>query len=332
MLKKTKIIITLISIFLISIISTLAIFFYVDVQVILLQNNIPIEQYQDNIIGDKIHFLKTGGSDAILIESNGHFALVDCAEDSDNPRNFKDLDLTGYEEYVLSYLKENATNNEGKVVLDFVLGTHAHSDHIGGFDTLISDEDVIVSRAYLKEYNSSIISAHETEEWDNQEVYDQMVNALTEKNIEIISDIGNDAFLLGNFSIAIYNGEREETLTNIGENDNSLGVLISKGNERIFLSGDINNINGDEDRLAGLIGDINLLKLGHHGYTESSSDNYIKTLRPNIAIATNSMIRISRVTKKTLCKYDVPLYDTESNGGIVALINDEEITLYAYGD
>jgi hypothetical protein len=38
-----------------------------------------------------VHFLPTGSSDAILLESDGHFALVDCAEDSDNPRVFPEL-------------------------------------------------------------------------------------------------------------------------------------------------------------------------------------------------------------------------------------------------
>ena len=51
---------------------------------------------------DVIHFMNTGGSDAILIESNGKFALVDCAEDTDNPRGLESLDLEGYEQVEIS--------------------------------------------------------------------------------------------------------------------------------------------------------------------------------------------------------------------------------------
>ena len=51
--------------------------------------------------GDRIHFLKTGCSDAIIIESDGHFAMVDGGEDTDNPRNFPGLNLAGYEQEVL---------------------------------------------------------------------------------------------------------------------------------------------------------------------------------------------------------------------------------------
>lgn len=45
--------------------------------------------------GDKIHFLNVGSSDAILLESNGKFAMIDAGEDTDNPRGFADLDLDG---------------------------------------------------------------------------------------------------------------------------------------------------------------------------------------------------------------------------------------------
>ena len=34
---------------------------------------------------DKIHFLDTGHSDCIILESDGRFAMIDAAEDSDFP-------------------------------------------------------------------------------------------------------------------------------------------------------------------------------------------------------------------------------------------------------
>ena len=119
---------------------------------------------------DCIHFLSTGSSDAILLESDGHFAMVDAGEDTDNPRGFPGLELPGFEQEVLAYLKAHAANADGKVHLDFVLGTHSHSDHLGGFDTILADPDVIVDKAYLKKYDASKIRENEIAEWDNQEV------------------------------------------------------------------------------------------------------------------------------------------------------------------
>ena len=86
---------------------------------------------------DRIHFLKVGSGDAILLESGGRFAMVDAGEDSDNPRGFENLAFSGHEKEVLEYLKAHAAGKDGKVHLDFVLGTHAHSDHIYGLEELI---------------------------------------------------------------------------------------------------------------------------------------------------------------------------------------------------
>ena len=54
---------------------------------------------------DRIYFLNTGSADAILIESDGKYALIDAAEDSDNPRGFPNLVYDGTEEYVADAAK-----------------------------------------------------------------------------------------------------------------------------------------------------------------------------------------------------------------------------------
>ena len=71
---------------------------------------------------------------------------MDAGEDSDYPADRPNLIYTGYEQVVLQYLKDHAADGNGKVTLDFVLATHAHSDHMGGFDTVISDPDITVKR------------------------------------------------------------------------------------------------------------------------------------------------------------------------------------------
>ena len=271
---------------------------------------------------DRIHFLMTGGSDAIILESAGHFAMVDAGEDTDNPRNFPDLDLPGYEQEVLGYLKKNCADESDKVHLDFVLGTHAHSDHIGGFDTIIRDPDVTVDRAYLKEYDSSKINEHEIKDWDNQEVYDQMVSALNEKNTPIIIP-DSVPFAFGNFTVTLFNTVDPETAEKVGENDNSLGVLIEKNGTKVFLSGDMDNNSGDEARLAPEIGKVDLLKVGHHCYPGSSSEEYISTLMPEACVITNT----AKLNTETLagiikiCRHD-RVYVTGNENGVIAVIGD----------
>ena len=288
-----------------------------------LKNKLNITPYEKSEeTTSRIHFMNTSFSDAILLESNGHFALIDAAEDSDNPRGFPELAYKGYEDRVLAYLKENAADKSGKVFLDFVLGTHSHSDHIGGFDTVIADPDIEIGRAYLKAYDASRIRRFEVEKWDNQEVYDQMKSALDKKGVPVISDMDGTPFMLGDFKITLFNTNDPEDETDIGENDNSLGILVEQNGVRIFLAGDIDNKSGDEDRLAPQIGEVDILKVGHHSYAHSTSENWLKTLKPKVCVVTNDYQHADKATLKKIIKtVHSPILLTGTENGIVLQID-----------
>ena len=295
--------------------------------------NLNVEDFQvmdeEVIQNSKIHFLPVEG-DAILIESNGRFALIDGGEDSDNPRGFPNLNYKGYEDFVVDYIKKVAADENGEVVLDFIVGTHAHSDHIGGLDTVVNDPQIHVSTAYLKRYDENKISEWEVQNWDNQQVYDQLLEALFNEGATIIQDISSDPFELGELTIKILNVEYDSDNVKRGENENSLGVLVSKDNQSIFLSGDINNIDGDEDRLAPQIGEVTLLKLGHHGLDKSSTTNFLRQLKLSYAIATNYEKNISKLIRRDLSDLGTNIYATMNNNGIVVTFGEENLGLDVY--
>lgn len=278
--------------------------------------------------GDRIYFLNTGGADAILIESDGKFALVDAAEDSDNPRGFSELIYDGTEDYVVDAVRKIAGDEKGKAVLEFVLGTHSHSDHIGGFDTLILDENITVKTAYIKKYDSSKIRQYEIDAWDNQEVFDQMISACEKKNVPVVHDISEEPFTFGNFTMKFCNTAETDISEPVGENENAVGLLIEKDGVRAFLAADINNLDGDEDRLAKELGKINLLKVGHHGYDKSTTLDFVKSLNPEFAVVTNKKGKISRTPLKNLNSVKAAIFETGKFEGVVAEFTNGGIVLY----
>lgn len=275
-----------------------------------------------------IHFLSTGFSDCIIIESNGHFAMVDAAEDTEYPPNKPECVLPGYEKEVCDYLLKNCADENGIVHLDFILGTHAHSDHIGGFDTVIRHPKIRVKRAFLKPYHEEKINKHERTEWDNLEVYNQMKNALHSKNIPVYDSFDRYSLMLGRLKITFYNGKYRKTLLKHGENIHSVVTLVEANGTRVLLSGDMNYLAGGEKRLSKLIGKVDLLKIGHHCYEGSSSPQWLKVLNPDISVITNDERHLDKKVKARIEKYtNSEIYTTVENGGVKAVFGGSGIKI-----
>lgn len=278
--------------------------------------------------GNKIHFLNTGSSDCIILESNGRLAMIDCAEDSDNPRGFEELELEGFEQRVLKYVKDNFADGNGKVHFDFILGTHSHSDHIGGFDTLLADEDITVGKAYLKRYQPYYIKEQERVEWDNEEVYNQMLNAVNARGIELIQDIPEESFMHGTFKLRFLNTEDPKE-TDLGENENAVALYVEDGDKKILLMADVNYLDGDEQAISKEIGKVDLMKLGHHGYGYSTGTPFLTRTQPKIAIYTNARNEATfTVRMRVTLNSRSSQYATADYNGIIAVIG-EEIKLYS---
>lgn len=285
--------------------------------------------FSNNSSDDKIHFLPTKSGDAILLESNGKFALVDGAEDSDNPRGFKSLAGAGHEKEVVNYIKKVAGDKNGKVTLEFVVGTHAHSDHLGGLDTVVRDKNIYVKKGYLKVYDESKIKVSEVNDWDNKQVYDQLIKALKDEKAVIIQNIPTKAFMFGDLTIQFYNTTRTSN-KRVGENENSLGILVSKNNQKVFLAGDMNNLDGDEDRVAKQIGKVDVLKVGHHGYDGSSTQGFLNKLKPTYSIVTNYDTLMNHKVVKRLNDVKTKVYPTMLNNGVVITFGKADFGLYKY--
>lgn len=281
------------------------------------------ETFPCQVSPDRIHFLNTGHSDAILLESRGLFALIDAGEDTDYPPNKPNLKLKGYEQAVLAYLKRHAACEDGTVRLEFVLGTHAHSDHLGGFDTVILDPKIVIKQAYLKEYREAPINRYERTRWDNQEVYDQMLSALRARVVPVTDQFPAQGMSFGNFHLDFYNTQYDNSGKAIGENDNSVVVKVSKGERSALLTGDLDNLSGDEKRLAPTIGHVDLLKLGHHGYIGSTTFGFVRRLSPVMAVVTNGKKFVYPHVRATLLLNRVPLAATVDNRGLIATFTDD---------
>ena len=260
----------------------------------------PVQAQEGN--GNKIHFINVSptnlGSDAILLESNGHYAMIDTGEDYDFPDDsdsrypYREGDNTDYRnvmtERVMRHLK-----NVGVETLDFILITHAHSDHIGNADELM--ENFNVNKVYMKRYSDSRITDKDRL-WDSQYDYDKVLAVASQKGIPVIQDISKEQahFSLGDMDIQLYNYENKYTngqLTPVvDDNSNSIISVITVNGKRIFTAGDLNNLDyRNEDYYAPIIGKVDMMKFNHHFDAEfSNTPNLLQNLQPSIVVQTSS--------------------------------------------
>ncbi len=283
---------------------------------------LPVSEKENGpVCDDRIHFLNTANSDCILLESNGHFALIDSGEGNHNPR--RKTKYQGYEERVIDYLKKTALDSGGKVRLDFVLGTHYHYDHVGAFDAILRDKEILIDRAYFKEYNPRMDHDMESGDWGLLSCYKTIIKDIKERNIELIQDIP-DSMEFGDFSLKLFNTGYYEDLEGRGENSASIGIKVTKGDKSAFLAADITKPSGLEDKLKEEIGECNLLKAGHHGYYGSSSMGFLKYIKPDLAIIPNLQGKVYPNVKWNLTMYArCPFYGTYDYNGIIAGFTDD---------
>ena len=85
---------------------------------------------------------------------------------------------------------------------------------------------------------------------------------------------------------------------------------------------------GDEDRIKNIVGKIDLLKLGHHGYQHSNTKDYLNVLMPEYVIITNDIRRIFLDTYQFLEKNKINyLYSTYDDYEVSAIITNDNIEL-----
>ena len=287
-------------------------------------NEIEIKQetFSNENGDDKIHFLNTANSDCILIESNGHFALIDSGEGDNNPR--RKTEYRGYEKDVIEYLNKICAKENGDIHLDFILATHMHYDHSGNFEPIIKQKNIHIEKAYIKEYDGNTATNMDSDLWGNLDTYNKIIRALEVTDAEIIHNIPDEKFTFGDFTLQFINTVTPEEVEGAGENASSIGVKLQKGEKIGFLAADFTNNNGFEMIYAEEIGDVDLLKIGHHGYFGSSSAGFLKILKPEIAICTNYIGKIYPNVKWNLTMVaKAPVFSTAHRNGIIATFTDD---------
>lgn len=284
----------------------------------------------------RIHVLTTTGSaDAILLESRGVFAMIDGAEgigapDGRDPRYpLREGVVPGWvgdTDWVLGYMSNHGVTSSN---LEFYLGTHAHSDHIDNADEIIRKfhPKVILS----PEYSDAWIT-DKSRLWDNQWIYDNMMAAArwaqSAYGASIVQNINdyNTHITLGDMDVQIIPTDPAENYKKTGVRDANLiayTAKVSAFGHSAYLAADLEAGGGYEDRIAPIVGHVDMLKAGHHGLPSSNSSAFMKALSPSMIVQTGPEWYTPDNLTESVIHGDsswVPMMDLWSSGHIPSLI------------
>lgn len=252
------------------------------------QNN---NQNQNNYINTnndllKVHYLDVGQGDSIFVElPNNETMLIDAAESYQS-------------ENIINYLK-----NLNYQKIDYVIGTHPHTDHIGGLKNIINTFEI------GKIYMPKVVSTTKT--------YESLLMAIKDKNLKIntakagTSIIDTDALKI---NILAPNNSIYTELNNY-----SVVTKITYGTTKFLFMGDAEKLSENEIK-ENVTADV--IKIGHHGSNTSSSIDFIKKVNAKygiISVGLNNKYNLPK--EETITNWEnfgTKIYLTSTNGTIRA--------------
>ena len=255
--------------------------------------DIPSNNEKDNLL--KVHFIDVGQGDSIFIElPNNETMLIDAGESSK-------------EEVVSEYI-----NTLGYNKINYVIGTHPHSDHIGGLAHIINSFNI------EKIYMPKALSTSKTYENLLNTIYKNNKNIITAKaGIKIIDE--------DNLKINIL-APNNNNYSNL--NNYSVVIKINYKSKSFLFMGDA-EILSENEILTDVSADI--IKIGHHGSDTSSSESFLSKVNPKYAIImvgeNNKYNHPNQTILDRLERNNIITYRTDLNGNIAITSDGNEINV-----
>ena len=243
----------------------------------------------------KIHFIDVDQGDAILIQYKDKNMLIDSSTQK-------------AEDKFLGYLKKQNIDE-----FDTVIATHPDEDHIGNMDLVI--KNYTIKKFYAPKATSTT------------KAFESMITELKNKSLKInVLKAGSTIDFSNDVTLEVFapNSDNYED-----SNNYSPIIKLTYGKNSALFTGDAEKLSEKETLQKGYNLKSDILKVGHHGSSTSTSKDFLKAVNPSIAVIScgknNKYGHPHKETITTLKNNNIQYYRTDTDGTIVLILDGTNI-------
>lgn len=247
-----------------------------------------------------VHYIDVGQGDCELIVTKDKTVLIDSGEYENAPK-------------VISYIQ-----SLGIKKLDYVIGTHPHSDHIGGLPEIIKSFEI-----------GKVIAPKISDEMTpTTKTYMNFLNAVKDKGLKLTPAAVGEEYKLDEKTVLKILAPLRNDYDSL--NNYSVVCMVTHGKNKFLFMGDAEKEVEKELLEKSEDIDADVLKAGHHGSNSSSTMNFLSAVSPFYSVVSvgtdNSYNHPSKKAIQRILKYSKDIYRTDLQGTIICTSDGENIS------
>jgi len=253
----------------------------------------------------QVHYIDVGQADSILVRVPTSAGVKNMLIDAGTSEGYPASNI-------VNYLK-----GLGITELEYIVITHPHLDHIGAADEVITD--FTVKNVIMPECEAS------TKAWLN------VLTAMDAKDLAYIPSEAGKTYHIGEASFTVLGPIDATTVKPSDTNDYSVVIRLLWGDTSFLFTGDAEASSEAEmlDRFPASAFKSDVLKVGHHGSTTSTSDVFLSAVNPDLAVIScgkdNSYGHPHKETVEKLEKAGAQILRTDEEGTIILCSDKKEV-------
>lgn len=243
----------------------------------------------------EIHFLDVGQGDASLIRARAGNVLIDGGRGAMSAVRSIDEILPVSDR-----------------IIDILVVGHPQIDHLGGFVEVLRRYDV---RLVLFSGADYPLKAYQT-----------FLATVKAKKIPMLYALRGEEIFMGSGKFRVLAPDTLLAGVSVSEkivNDTSVVMRFDAGGAAALFTGDISS--GAERRISTLAGDIDILKVSHHGSKYSSDASFLRAITPQIAVigvGKNSYGHPAPETLSRLTAVGAQIFRTDRHGTVSLIVDN----------